>query len=477
MRLLIYDIQHPTDPQVNGFALYRTVVDGTEYLLIEREAIPDNPTYSGTHPWEASDCDDETLFMVWTLASSMATSNLGAACTATQQFENETYPHSNSEDSNGYRCSHRWEIRHEWGDESSDDITQTHFTWAYSTTTADSGLGSAVEFDNNIPPKCSLCAEFLEHLFLAGDPDNPHYLYYSKRYRVESYPSSYYVEIGDANDPITALAPIAGVLGVFSRDTKYRVSGNATSGFQHFEAISHRGTRAPKSCIPTDKGVIFVANDGVFTTNFIAPDTKISQDIEALFTQDTVSEERPINMTYAHLIAGCYYKMKYRFVYADIDHTAINREAVYDFDIAKWYINDISVASYYVEEDIDTLTGGGQDYNLYNLTNGVLDVEAPITYTWWSKEFSGDSYNIRNLFRYFKIDCEIPAGETATATFYVDGTLVQTTTISGTRTQVLNPLPENTVGSRWQLRLTGTTHAGGVKLYGVAAYFMNLRPM
>ena len=34
MRLLIYDIQDPVDPQVNGFGLYRSVVDGTEELIL-----------------------------------------------------------------------------------------------------------------------------------------------------------------------------------------------------------------------------------------------------------------------------------------------------------------------------------------------------------------------------------------------------------------------------------------------------------
>ncbi len=489
MRLVIFDIQKPTDPQVNGFGIYRTVVNGTIPALIGRFEIPLYPHAAHTHPWESADVtesvDTELTFNF--AKGGVNTFNEGVVfCTMSQIWESisDQNIHLNSEDDNAYVGTYPWEIRGEWGNPEGDPITQNHYTYALTSILTDTSLGSAVETDHDIPPHASLCTEFQESLFTAGDDKNPHYLRWSKRFHPESFPAVNFLEVGDANDPITALVPIAGVLGVFTRDTKYRVNGNSTSGFVHYEAISHRGTRAYKSAIPTEHGILFVSNDGVFSTNLIGADEKLSEEIDFIFNPEGGNTiltdnarpriEEPINMTYAHLIAGCYFKTKYRFVYPAGTSTVINREAVFDFFVKKWTINDIAVASYLVEEDLDYLTAGTQGGKLMRLENTDADNGSDIAFQWWSKEFEGAELKTRNLFCYFRIDALVPSGESVTADFYVDGTKIQTATITGLRTQVLNPLPENTQGFRWQVRLSGSTDAGGIKLYGLSAYFIPL---
>lgn len=488
MRLVIFDIQNPIDPQVNGFGIYRTLINGTAPLLIGRFEIPLYPRFSHTHPWESADCgvDDEQITMNWAKASTNNFTDGEHFCTMSQVWEmiSDAAFHLNSQDDNALVGTYLWEIRGEFGVGDNNPITQTRYTWALSSILTDGELGVEVEDDNDLPPLAGLTCEFQEHAFLAGDNDNPHYLWWSKRFRPEAWPPENFVEIGDANDPITALVPIAGVLGVFTRDTKYRVTGNATSGFVHFEAISHRGTRAYKAALPTEHGVVFVANDGVFTSNLIGADIKISQEIEQLFlpdndaypnTQFLTRLEEPINMSYAHLISAAYFKSKYRFTYvAGSTSTAINREAVYDFDTKKWTINDLSQASYFVEEDADILSAGGQDGKLYRLESGTSDAGSEIAAEWRSKDYEGTTYATRSLFCFFRIDAEVPEGESLTAEFYVDDTLRETATISGARTNVLNPLPENTHGFKWRARLTASSDAGGIKVYGLAAYHVPL---
>lgn len=490
MRLVIFDIQKPSDPQVNGYGIYRTVVDGTEPLLIGRFEIPLYPRFSHTHPWESADClesIDTELTLNFAKGSINSFGTEGRAyCTMTQIWEaiEDQNFHLNSEDSDGYVCTYPWEMRGEWGQPEDSTVTQNGYTWCLTSILADVALGEAVEDDHDIPPNASLCAEFQESVFLAGEDVNPHYLRWSKKFHPESFPAANFLEVGDANDPITALVPIAGVLGVFTRDTKYRVNGNASSGFVHFEAISHRGTRAYKSAVPTEHGIIFVANDGVFSTNLIGADDKLSDEIDFIFNpeggnailtdNDRPRIEEPINQAYAHLIAGCYFKTKYRFVYPAGTSTVINREAVFDFYTKKWTINDIAVSSYLVEEDVDYLTGGGQDGKLYRLENGDSDNGNDIAFEWRSKNFEAVDYKTRALFCFFRVDALIPDGEAVTAKFYVDDELVQTATLTGLRTNVLNPLPEETQGFKWQIRLSGTTDAGGIKLYGLSAYFIPL---
>lgn len=476
MRLLIFDIQNPIDPQVNGFGLYRTVVDGTSHLRIARVQIPTYTTYSCTHPWEAADVTDEGLALIGTGASLYTFTDGVIGCTSTQIWEIETEEYRNSEDLEGYRGMQLWEI--EWLTEQNADFVQTRYTWAYCSTLADDALGVEVEDDNDVPPFASLVAAYQEHVFLAGDPDNPHYLYWSKRFHPEAWPAVNFIEVGNADDPIQQLAPIAGVLGIFTRATKYRVTGNTTSGFVHWEALSHRGTLSPKSVIPTDKGVIFVSPDGVWITNFISPDEKISDKIEGLFLgsdADDNMEEDPINKDCLDQISAGFYKNRYYFSYPAGTATENDHTAMYDFATKEWTIYDHALGAMMVEDDTNLMVVGGVDGNLYVLETGNADDETAIDFTAKTKQYyEGEGYGVRCLFLYFKVDAKVPAGEEITANFIVDGESVKTTTITGDRTKILNPLPEGCWGYRWQIELTGSTNKAELEIAGVAALYLPL---
>ncbi len=488
MRLLFYNIQDPLDPQVNGFGFYRSVVDGSIQLLVEKKFIPDSPEYSVTAPWEASDATDQELILVFAIASQFAFSAEGiipSPCTATQWWEIDPYNHLNSMDQtseyqdgtdiHGLRATYPWEI--DWL-----TITQLRMSWAFSSTMEDSALGVEVEFDNNLPVGNHLVASIQEHIFAAGDPFNPNYLYFSKRFRPESWPTDNFIEIGSANDPISGLGSIAGLLGVFTVGTKYRISGNATSGFTNFEAISHRGTRSPKSIIASDKGLIFVAADGVFTTNLIGPDTKISAKIEKLFDRDDQSLDQnaldhadKINFEQAHKISGAFFKSKYFFCYPEGEATECNKMAVFSFDTEEWAIYDHEGGALLVEDDIDYLTMGGIDGFVYVLEQGVVDQTAHISGEALTKNYAGASYNTRNLYLYFKVDADVPDGYNLTADFYVDEELIETKQIQGSRTNELQNLPENSFGTKWRVKFDIDDDKGGTAIYGVAAVFIPLQ--
>jgi hypothetical protein len=479
MRLVIFDIQHPIDPQVNGFGFYRSVVDGTEELLIDKVQIPEYDTYSGTNPWEAADVTDEGLMFLGTGASlyHYHGETDPTSCTSTQIWEIENDDYRNSEDFiNGFRGLHRWEI--EYLIEKNPLFVQTRNTWAYATIIEDDGLGGIVEADNDIPPFASLVAAFQEHVFVAGDPDNPNYLYWSKRFRPESFSIVNYVEIGNADDPITQLAPIAGVLGVFTRATKYRVTGNASDGFVHWEAISHRGTRSPKSVKVTDKGILYVAPDGVWSSNLIGPDKKLSDKIDMLFAgvdADENSEEEPINQDALEQIAGGYHKNRYYFSYPSGTSEINDRTAVYSFDTEQWTIYDSALGSLVAEDDTNLLVVGGTDGAVYVFETTSSDNGSKIEFDAKTKGFyEGEGSGVRCLFLYFKVDAKIPAGEEITADFIVDDTVVSSTTITGDRTKILNPLPEGSWGYRWQLRLYGETDKEELEVNSVTSMYLPL---
>ena len=373
---------------------------------------------------------------------------------------------SNSEDSQGRHATHRWEI-------DLFDIVQT-FYWTFQDSTDDDQLGEDVEDDNDVPPPGNLLAVFQEHMFLAGDPDNPHYLAWSKRFRPESWPVDNFVEIGTPNDPITKLAPITGVLGVFTRATKYRVSGNATSGFVHDEAVSHRGTSSPRSVTPTDRGVLFVARDGVYSTNFLGPDSKLSDAIDPIFLGETKNGYSPINWDAVDQIAGGFYKNRYYFSYPSGTATVNDMTAVYSFDTEHWTFWDVGFGSFYREHDTDLFLAGGTDSLVYVVDDpGSTDDDgAEIGFELHTRNFFGGARTTRNLFLYFKVDAECQDGS-VDAAFYVDDVAIATRAITGSRTCLLQSLPENTFGKRWRVSLSYTGNRR-VSVFGVSTVFLPL---
>ena len=476
MKLLWYDIQDPLDPQVNGFGFYRTAVGGVIPLLVEKkhiggrsEAFP-SVEFAICHPWEAADCSNQELVPVWTHPTqwTIGTDSSPTACTASTNWEVDPIGHINNADT--YRATQPWEIAYQ-------ELTQPGITWAFASTMADDALGAEVEYDNDPPVGNHLCASFQEHVFTAGDPDNPHYIYFSKRFRPESFPTDNFLEIGTANDPVTALVPIAGLLGLFTRDTKYRVSGNATTGFTHYEAISRRGTRATKSVVPSDQGILFVANDGVYATNLIGPDKKISGKIESLFTGDTVSDEEPINQDFMDQVAGVYYKNKYYFTAPVGTSETPNRMFIYSFDTEEWTVYDMGGGSMLYEPDTDALVLGGNDGFVYLCETGTTDDDDAIEAEFRTKDFQGGSYNSHNLFLYLKVDCEVADGTTLTVEMYVDDVLSHTIEIPYTAGRVNNihNLPEGTFGKRWRVHASFSDDHGDTILYGVAAVFIPLQ--
>lgn len=337
---------------------------------------------------------------------------------------------------------------------------------------ADTALGAAVETDNDRPPVAAFVSAWQEHLWLCRDASNPHYLWYSKRFRPESYPPGNFIEIGDASDALQCTVPYAGMLGVFSRLTKYRVTGNSSSGFYAPEAPSHRGTPAPMAAIATEQGLFFIARDGFFLTTLGSPDMELSGLISGLFAGEMVNDFAPINWDLAEQMSAAYWKRRLYVSFARLTGSTWlpNTVAVYSFDTSRWYFYDHPLASLLVEEDVDQLVGGGVNGFASVLEAGDLDETTAISLDVETKDWTGDNPHGRKLFAYVRFDVDAK-GDTVSADFVVDGSLERTYSLTGTRSRRLLPVPPGVMGYSWRVRFR---HSGQARahIYGVTAFYM-----
>jgi len=328
---------------------------------------------------------------------------------------------------------------------------------------ADSALGAALEEDNDPPPDSFWATAHQEHVFFL-DPRNPSYLWWSKRYRPESVPSDNYLDIGTADNPLNGLVSMVGLLGVFTPKTKYRILGNATSGFVHQEALSSRGTPAPRAALVTEQGCFFPARDGLFLTNFVQADQELSQLIAPIFEGVIVNDYLPINWNAASAMTLGYWKQRLYFAYPSEGSTDNDMVAVYSFHTQQWYFYQMRCSAFLDEESTGLFLSGTDGGDILSMETGADDDGNSISYTFRpATRFLQVPFN-KKAFTYLRIDASVSSG-TLVGRLYVDGVVVKVLELTGSETRRLQRL-SGVQGYEWYVELTyvGT---GTVEVFGV----------
>jgi hypothetical protein len=339
---------------------------------------------------------------------------------------------------------------------------------------ADTALGGEVEVDNDPPPLASWCFGYLEHMFILRDASNPHYLWWSKRYRPEQVPAENFIEIGHPQDPLQCGVAYGGLAGVFSRLTKYRILGNTTSGFVHQEAMTKRGTPAFNAVVASEHGIIFPGHDGIFVTQLVSPDIEVSNQIEPLFFGEVVNDFYPINWSVAKQFTAEVFKGRYYFSYADTRSNTPNMLLVYSFDTKRWYHYEMPLRSFFVEEENNMLTAGTLTGFVVNMENGSTDEGDDIAMEVETRDFAGDEgSNILKLYQFMRVDADT-LGEYVNIDFYLDDTRRATLYLSHSgRTSKLYNLPPSLLGYKWRAKVR-YTGASRIRVYSAGTMYVPL---
>lgn len=440
--ILVTGVAESEDPQVNALRFYRTVPGGADWLFSLK--TPNGAkTYGYSYTWEADEISGTSEFKF-----TIADAPYDVCFTWETDFSGSTTTST-----------------------STGDPVSTNVGAGVLLLIADAALGTIVEDDNDPPPLASWCVTHDNTMFLCRDAENPHYLWWSKRFRPESWPVDNFLEVGNVNEPLVGAVSWIGLLACFSEVTKYRITGTTTAGFQAQESISRRGTPSPMSLVPTQHGIVFMARDGVHLSDMIQEDTPLSGEILPLFQGESVNDFEPINWNRASTISAAAFKRRLYVCYPSGVSQYPDKVMVYSVDTQKWYFYDLPLSSILVEEDEDQLVAGGQDGYVYVLEKGSDDAGNDISLDVETRDFWGQNPESRKLFRYFRVDCDCD-DDSVTAKFYVDGEARATKTLTGDRTKVLQALP-GSIGYSWRVRIqyTGMQRP---KIYGVTALYLPL---
>lgn len=240
---------------------------------------------------------------------------------------------------------------------------------------------------NSVPrAMCNLAAVAYGQVWLAGDPNNPHYLYYSKPGYPENFGPQNYIPVSTPDDPIMAVINWRGTLLVATFRTWFIINGGAQpyaqpTGSQH-GMVASQGWTQVESAIwyrASDGQRQMTGADGVYKSLPVewvyqgnpqcippqADQTQISKDVFAYYN----------NKVYDSYIStsGARYRMSYdtiyqRFRYDDVAATAM----LWERDTNLLLVGkEVSAGNYAVVID---QTG---DYDDGGWSSGVL-VQTPI---------------------------------------------------------------------------------------------------
>jgi hypothetical protein len=242
-----------------------------------------------------------------------------------------------------------------------------------------------------------LAAAAYSQLWMAGDPNNPHLLYYTPVGFPENCPPQNYIPVGDSpSDPITAVVNTQGILFARTLSTWKRIfPGNPpyaqSTGSQH-------GSPASFDWCVTENEIWYQSWDGIRT--FKGTDGPYrSLAIEWLYRSNPMAIPTLVDLTQLSQVVGAFHNNTATFSYIGIDGN--RHRLLYNTNYHRWRNDDVPVTAMLVESDTNTLVyakpitqsvlppAGGwvvvhdsytQDYDDGGWVNGQL-VQLPIPLT------------------------------------------------------------------------------------------------
>lgn len=313
----------------------------------------------------------------------------------------------------------------------------------------DVALGAAASLLHDPPPLANWCTEFQGSMFLCGNAFEPHLLYYSEPSLPESFPPFNYLAIEQSSDALLSMTRMLGFLGIFTARTKYRITGNTTTGFIYTETPSTRGIVTPTAFCHAESGIAFLANDGLYLTSFLDADQPIHALIESLWSGITQHDYAPIDFTQPDALSVAYWKQRYYISYRATDGQSM--VAVYSLATQKWYFYTYGegVSHFYS----DTATGAllaGTD------TGKLTQVEMPTARDASSSipllvepatRFLGDR-STRKTFTHLRADVTGPVA----LDILIDDEVRYRMTLDGVRQRRYQRLPDHLDGYTWRVR-------------------------
>lgn len=205
---------------------------------------------------------------------------------------------------------------------------------------------------------CNLCALSNQggviQVYLAGDPNNPHLLYYSKAGYPENFGPQNYIAVSSPDDPINAVINWRGTIIVGTLKTWYIIIGGARPYAQ--PTGSQHGIIAQNGWVEVEGAIWYQANDGL--REFTGADgAYMTLPIEWIFRNNSLSQIPLVDTTELSQNVMAYYNNVVYTSYIsqnDGQRYRINYDRVYK----RFRNDDVAATAMFWEKDLGTFLVG-----------------------------------------------------------------------------------------------------------------------
>lgn len=431
----------PEDEQVNRIRFWRTAAGGAVYYH-DSDMVYPYGDYGCTQQWEIDNAYESGTGFLFTTSDSR----------------------------NGTMNCFTWEQYHSLyavNDSTLRLTTLGDVVLFVDLNTADSALGAAVHSDHDSPPAGDYVfgPTFDGTLFIIDG----HKLYYSKTKQPEYWPATYYVLIGPPQFPGKCGVLYDKQPFVLTQHRLIYIYGSSYTDFMPKVTAAKNGTISPNGAVAIEGyGIFHVASDGVYlaqpaTDSRLGADTKISQPVDRLFKNESVSGMKAIGDLTKSVLK--HFKNKLYFFYPTTESTYCTDILVFYLDLKRMghWTRGHEITAVCEDFENERLLVADSDGYLWNVEDSTVvdDDGTAISWEVESKEFT---LQTRAHFpRWNKYDIDASEATTANGYLLLDGVIHHTHSLTENR-NTRRRLVDVDNGERCSIRIAGT---GPVKIYAV----------
>ncbi len=205
--------------------------------------------------------------------------------------------------------------------------------------------GAQMRCDSVAGQPCELACTAFESVFLAGDANNPHVLYQSKRARPEAFPIvnlvngvTHQVKVSNPSNPIMGIADFGDRIVCLCLASIYHVPlWNGTMRSPE-ESASQRGVIGKRAwCKAPDGSIWFLSYDGVYSWSGGRAQLR-SYSINGLFNGQELNGYKPLDLTASNLPYVVFTAADNCIRIACRDTGGADMELIFDLIEERWYI-------------------------------------------------------------------------------------------------------------------------------------------
>ena len=223
---------------------------------------------------------------------------------------------------------------------------------------------------------CDQCAFAYGQVWLAGDKNNPNFLYYSKPGYPENFGPEDYLEVGSSSDIINAVVNWRGTLYVGTQLSWYVITGGATPGWQPTGSI--HGIVANKGWTQAEGGIWYQAADGqrLFRGS---EGTYMTLEVEWLYRLPSATQVTPIPLvdtTQLSQVVMAFWNNDVYLSYVSLNNSGQRYRLIYNTSYNRFRDDDIPATAMLWEQDTNLLLTAkqlGTSANYVIVQEGVGD--------------------------------------------------------------------------------------------------------